>query len=195
MNHKAIRASIGFFIVAIIVCVVLYVEWPKRSGNIQHLSSQPTPTATSSVLESPSKSVLGPPQAEATPTINRTPSHVTETVGPLVSAYVVPEVPHIDTISPASGSVGTPVTITGSGFDSTTYSLLFKPAGSSATFNSISFTIVNSSTVTFVVPSTLISSGCMGCTAFNTNVAPGQYTVIVAGSNGYSNQLNFTVTQ
>ena len=52
-------------VVAIIVCGVLYLEWPNRHRDVQHLSSRLTPTAIRSLLELTPKPVLGPPPTAA----------------------------------------------------------------------------------------------------------------------------------
>jgi hypothetical protein len=132
MNHKVIRTSISFLIIAIVVSGVLYLQWPKRPGGVRSSSRQATFTTIRSLLGSTPEPVLGPPPADAAPTITWTPTSINQKIGagqsktvPVsftasenISNVVVRVVPEIQTfvqVAPASfGSItsGQKVTVT-----------------------------------------------------------------------------------
>ena len=80
MNHKVIIASISFLIIAIVIGGVLYLQWPKEPEELQRFSYEATSTTTGSLLDSTPKPVLGPPAAEAAPSITWTPNSITRSI-------------------------------------------------------------------------------------------------------------------
>lgn len=88
------------------------------------------------------------------------------------SVQVGTNVAHITSLSPASGPVGTQVTLSGSGFGSTTV-VRFDGATVSTS------TVQSDTSITFTVPS---------------NIATGSYPVWVTNDNGTSNKVQFNVT-
>lgn len=88
------------------------------------------------------------------------------------SVQVGANVAHITSLSPASGVPGTEVTLSGSGFGSST-SVRFDGATVSTS------TVQSDSSITFTVPS---------------NIAAGSYPVWVTTDNGTSNKVQFNVT-
>lgn len=119
-------------------------------------------------------------------------------VGPLtrakinvLSCGVQTSAPVIYSVSPTSGTVGSQVTINGSGFTSDT-NIQFSSGWAQSTF-------ISNNRIVFNVPSTISprcyysNPPCMLLVASRL-VTPGTYTVSVDNSNGTSNSVNFTVT-
>lgn len=94
----------------------------------------------------------------------------------------------INSLSPFSGTVGTSVTIFGSGFDPAFNTVYF--GATPLPGNIPSF---GGSTISFVVPSNASNCSGFGCYSFG-NTAPGTYQVYVMNARGTSNKLNFTIT-
>lgn len=98
-------------------------------------------------------------------------------------------------LSPASGPVGTSITLTGTGFTSTGNIVLF---GSGAIPN---LTSSDGKTITFVLPTSLNYAcyysvpRCLMMLMPTFSVNAGTYQVSVKNANGTSNQITFTVTQ
>ncbi len=110
--------------------------------------------------------------------------------------------PSIYSLSPASGIVGTQVTIYGTGLGSYScgpFSCINNYTGSTTVnFGGVSIPNVyssNGTSLTFTVPSSLNSYCSPGlyCAQVYRPVTPGTYPVSVTNSNGTSNQLNFQV--
>ncbi len=99
--------------------------------------------------------------------------------------------PIITSLLPASGPVGTTVTIYGSGFGTSWNTVNF---GSNIIPNVYS---TNGTSMTFTVPS-YTSPACLystpACSLPQTQVISGPYSVSVYNANGTSNAVNFTVT-
>ncbi|KKW19898.1 MAG: NlpC/P60 family protein [Parcubacteria group bacterium GW2011_GWA2_51_10] len=93
----------------------------------------------------------------------------------------------INSLSTYSGTVGTSVTIYGSGFDPSYNTVYF---GATPLLGNIAS---NGSSVTFTVPSNAANCSGYGCYSFG-NTAPGTYQVYVMNARGTSNKLNFVVT-
>ena len=99
--------------------------------------------------------------------------------------------PSISYITPTSGSIGTQITIYGTGFsgDNTVH---FGSGGiahvTSASGNYIYFTVPSSLT-----PCTVQTNGNTGCPQYAQQVTPGQYSVYVTTNGLNSNSLTFTV--
>jgi hypothetical protein len=95
----------------------------------------------------------------------------------------------VSSISPASGAIGTQVTIYGSGFTSTENRVQF---GSGAIANLNSY---DGKTLSFTVPSYLGPYCPPGnaCPMYVMVVSPGVYGVTVVNANGTSNSSQFTV--
>jgi hypothetical protein len=98
----------------------------------------------------------------------------------------------IANLSPSSGSVGTSVTVSGSGFGATSTVLINGMVAASLTNLPVSST----GTLTFVVPSSL-GPNCaptQPCPLYLLLVNPGTYNVTVVSNGDTSNALPFTVT-
>lgn len=97
-------------------------------------------------------------------------------------------IPTISSLSPASGMVGTSVTITGRGFTSTNNSVKFG-GGYINGLNS------NGTKIIFTIPEGMspCPPGAEVCIMSYMQVTPGSYPVSVINSNGTSNNLNFEV--
>ncbi len=98
--------------------------------------------------------------------------------------------PVISQLSPASGTVGTIITIKGSGFTSTGNTIKF---GIGSFIGQAS---ADGQTLQFTVPSTLAPycAPNMACPQFVMQVTPANYNVSVTNNNGTSNTEVFTVT-
>lgn len=106
--------------------------------------------------------------------------------------------PFIGSISPASGPVGTKVTLTGSGFAPLYIQVNFNPASKDSDGVGMNPVVSsNGDSVTFIVPS---ASRMPDCTAgvhcsSPTTFGPGLYTVSVGNyQDGISNVVHFTMT-
>lgn len=102
--------------------------------------------------------------------------------------------PHISSMYPQSGPVGTQVTVTGSGFLPTNNFVKFGPVilmNVSANVSSLNRRTLGLDTLVFNVPSRL-DTGVQG--SFSLPISPGTYNVSVSNSNGTSNTATFTVT-
>jgi hypothetical protein len=101
----------------------------------------------------------------------------------------------ISSISPASGSVGDSIVVTGSGFTSTNNNINFGE-GYIDGFNS------NGTTITFTVPAYIggcppvmgLSTAVSVCSEMVRMVGAGNYNVSVVNANGTSNSVSFAVT-
>src|SRR3989442_10946110 len=80
MNHKAIITSISFLIITTVIGGTVYLQWPKRPGEVRSSSHQTTSTTTHALLGSTPKPVLGPPPVEAAPTITWTPASIIQKI-------------------------------------------------------------------------------------------------------------------
>ena len=98
-------------------------------------------------------------------------------------------VPHIQSISPTSGQIGTVVTVQGTRFDSKNNTVLF---GSGAIVN----IPAQNGTLTFTVPA-MLDPLCIysrpSCKLPSQPTLPGSYSVSVMTKNGTSNAVTFTV--
>jgi uncharacterized repeat protein (TIGR02543 family) len=96
--------------------------------------------------------------------------------------------PVITSLNPSSGSIGTEVTIAGSGFGSSAQVLMNGLVAESNAF-------IGNGSILFAIPSSLAPNCVAGqaCPEFMEVVQPGTYQVAVLTNNGTSNSLNFTV--
>ncbi|OHA18880.1 MAG: hypothetical protein A2836_00620 [Candidatus Taylorbacteria bacterium RIFCSPHIGHO2_01_FULL_45_63] len=106
-----------------------------------------------------------------------------------VTSSKVQTTPTVSSLLPAQGSVGTSVTITGSGFTATGNAVHFGIGGSA------NLSSKDGMTLTYVIPYTIgicdfIGAGCAAAALL---VMPGTYQVYVTNANGQSNSLTFTV--
>lgn len=108
--------------------------------------------------------------------------------------------PIISSISPASGPIGTYVTIKGSGFLKTGNTIYFKapksliPGPFEALYEFSNLTSLDGTTLSFVVPSILVQY-ISEAGNVEKNVIPGEYLVSVFHHGvGYSNAVKFYVT-
>ena len=103
----------------------------------------------------------------------------------------------LTSLSPTSGPVGTQVTISGFGLNTSGNTIYFAgyPQG---TFNSIS--ALTGSSLSFSIPSALAfpcadqTNPLLACPLAERVVVPGNYDIWVSNANGTSNHLTFTVT-
>jgi hypothetical protein len=101
----------------------------------------------------------------------------------------------LSALSPASGAVGTQVTITGTDFSTTTNTIYFGD-GDVASVGSL-----NGTTLSFQVPQSVspcyapgvVTSGATVCNMSAQIITAGSYPVWVSNANGESNVLNFAV--
>ena len=100
--------------------------------------------------------------------------------------------PHINSVLPVSGPVGTKVTISGSGFTANNTVLLDSLVAAS----NISSAANGQASISFTVPSSIAPDCKKGeaCPMFLREVISGTYSVSVENQNGISNALNFNVT-
>ena len=101
---------------------------------------------------------------------------------------------HIDSILPASGIIGTTVTISGSGFTANNTVLLDDLVASHDVHLS-SFTNGHQS-LSFIIP-LIISPDCktgQPCPMFERKITPGDYSITIENQNGISNSTIFKVT-
>jgi hypothetical protein len=98
--------------------------------------------------------------------------------------------PSVATISPASGSVGAAVVVTGAGFSPTGNTVRFGPGYINGLNSS------DGSTLRFTIPEgqNLCPPGGGPCAAAYPRVTPGPYSVSVMNANGESNAMTFTVS-
>jgi peptidoglycan hydrolase-like protein with peptidoglycan-binding domain len=96
---------------------------------------------------------------------------------------------YINSLSVTSGTIGTPVTIYGGGFDAVYNNVYFGNIPVSGNIAS------NGNSLTFIVPSSF-NSNCSGfnCYFGNRSVTQGTYQVYVTNTRGTSNSLPFTIT-
>ena len=99
---------------------------------------------------------------------------------------VVPPAPSVASLSPASGSAGTVVTVTGANFTGAT----------SLTLNGVavaSFTVVNATTITFTVPAGSSTGDVIVSTAGGSSATGRIFTLTVVSATAAANQTEFSV--
>jgi hypothetical protein len=100
--------------------------------------------------------------------------------------------PYVSYVSPTSGSIGTQITISGTGFSLYGNTVHF---GSGGQQNLPSY---NGTTITYTIPSTIspcdVYSYSGYCPTYVQQVTPGTYNVSVTNGNGTSNTFSFNVT-
>ena len=146
------------------------------------------PLSRDGVVLSDRPTTVTPPTITPVPPVSSVPPAITP------APYVPPSpasVPRISSISPASGVVGTTVTLRGTN--------LLSASGTVVHFGSgVVLASISSSTgeLTFQVPSGLdpaCATATPACLLPTTQVVPGSYQVSVSNANGRSNTLSFQV--
>ena len=176
MKNQSLK--IVLFVVFVLCIVGFCVEANKRSAAtvVPPIVTATTTTATSTGT---STSVI----STSTP-VTTAPGNPTPVVGPVI----------INLLSPDTGSVGTTVTIYGSGFIASNKVLLDGNVGA-ADVHLGSFTNGHQS-ITFTIPSA-IGPNCkpdQACPMYMRLVTNGTYQVAVENDNGTSNALSLAIT-
>ncbi len=98
---------------------------------------------------------------------------------------------NINSLNPASGPVGTVVTVSGSGFASTGNNVSMRNYQVASNLTSS-----DGKTLQFTIPETLAPHCAVGtaCPQYIVSVIPGDYSVVVTNANGTSNAQIFSVT-
>ncbi len=173
------------------------VNWGDGSNNPQYNQATYTTTSTGSFTHA--YGVAG--AHTATFTVTDQYGHSSNASASVsVTGTTQTQAPYVTSVSPASGVIGTTITISGSGFDASQTNAVLLNGNAAATISS-----PNGSTLSFTIPSQVwvytppqycYTNGVCSDNGSMTAepLAAGSYTLTVKSANGTSNGVTFTVT-
>lgn len=114
---------------------------------------------------------------------------------PKTPIMLVPPLPHIDSIKPDKGKIGTKITITGTNFTAKDNSIKFGRGSTNGLYKG--FDSKNNKTIEFIIPTYSIPlcayDKIAPCAYTTIGIQPGSYNIAITNSSGASNEVKFIV--